>query len=147
MSTHEPTVIRRGPTFDGVTRLLESCELPTSDLTSAHLDHFFYVGSDTKPKGIVGLEFYGSDALLRSLVVTAEQRSHGLGGRLVERAEHYARDRNIAAIYLLTTTAERFFRSRGYVDVPRDSAPPAIRNTPEFSTLCPSSSAFLAKRL
>ena len=32
---------------------------------------FFYAGPATAPVGIVGLQFYGSDALLRSLVVSS----------------------------------------------------------------------------
>ena len=57
------------------------------------------------------------------------------------------RARGVATVYLLTTTAEHFFRSRGYVVTPRNAAPPAIRSTPEFTGLCPASSAFLSKRL
>jgi amino-acid N-acetyltransferase len=108
---------------------------------------FFYAGPATAPIGIVGLQLFGSDALLRSLIVTASQRKQGLGQRLVEHAEQHARDRGAATVYLLTTTAEAFFRSRGYVVTPRESAPSAIRATPEFAGLCPASSAFLSKRL
>jgi amino-acid N-acetyltransferase len=70
-----------------------------------------------------------------------------LGRRLVEHAEQHARERGASTVYLLTTTAESFFRSHGYTVTPRDSAPPAIRSTPEFAGLCPASSAFMSKRL
>ena len=40
---------------------------------------FFYVGPPTAPVGIVGVQFYGADALLRSLVVTSAHRTQGLG--------------------------------------------------------------------
>ena len=93
------------------------------------------------------MQFFGSDALLRSLVVTLTQRKQGLGQRLVEHAEQHARDHGAATVYLLTTTAEAFFRSRGYEVTSRDTAPSAIRSTPEFAGLCPASSAFLFKRL
>lgn len=109
--------------------------------------HFFYLGSPTSPVGLVGVEFHGPDALLRSLVVLPEHRSRGTGARLVTRAEAYARDQGAAAVYILTTTAEHFFRARGYVTAPRTNAPVGIRETPEFSSLCPASSAFLVKRL
>ena len=139
--------IHRGPHRTDVVRLLESASLPTSDLTDDHMKDFFYAGPPTAPIGIVGVQFYGADALLRSLVVTSAHRTQGLGQQLVERVEHHARERGAATVYLLTTTAESFFRSRGYVVTPRDGAPPAIRSTPEFAGLCPASSAFLSKRL
>jgi amino-acid N-acetyltransferase len=140
-------LIHRGPRRADIVGLLEGSALPTSDLTDKDMTDFFYVGPATAPVGIVGLQFYGSAALLRSLVVTSPHRARGLGQRLVEHAEQHARERGVATVYLLTTTAEAFFRSRGYRVTPRESAPPAIRCTPEFAGLCPASSAFLSKRL
>jgi amino-acid N-acetyltransferase len=139
--------IHRAPRRPDVTRLLEDAALPTSDLSDDHMKDFFYAGPATAPVGIVGLQFFGSAALLRSLVVTPTHRTQGLGRRLIEHAEEHARERGAAIVYLLTTTAEAFFRARGYVITPRDSAPTEIRSTPEFSSLCPASSAFLSKRL
>jgi amino-acid N-acetyltransferase len=141
------TAIHQAPTREYVVGLLEGASLPSSDLSEGDMKDFFYAGPATAPVGIVGLQFYGSDALLRSLVVSATHRAKGLGQKLVEHAEQHARTRGVATVYLLTTTAERFFRSRGYVLTPRDSAPPAIRSTPEFASLCPASSAFLSKHL
>ena len=141
------TAIQQAPRRADVIGLLESASLPTSDLADGDMTDFFYAGPSSAPIGIVGLQFYGSDALLRSLVVSASHRAQGLGQKLVEHAEEHARTRGVATIYLLTTTAEQFFRSRGYVVTSRDSAPPAIRSTPEFAGLCPASSAFLSKRL
>lgn len=137
--------IQQVPRRADVVRLLASASLPMSDLSDGDMRDFFYAGPADAPIGIVGLQFYGSDALLRSLVVSATHRAQGLGQKLVEHAEQHARVRGVATVYLLTTTAERFFRARGYVVTPRDSAPPAIRSTPEFATLCPASSAFLSK--
>jgi amino-acid N-acetyltransferase len=139
--------IHSSPGYAEVTRLLQSSSLPTSDLSAVDMKDFFYAGPATAPVGIVGLQLFGADALLRSLVVTPASRTRGLGQLLVEHAEQHARERGAATVYLLTTTAEAFFRARGYVVTPRDSAPLAIRSTPEFAGLCPASSAFLSKRL
>lgn len=139
--------IQPAPRRVDVERLLKSVELPTSDLTDDHMRDFFYIGPASAPIGIVGVQLYGANALLRSLVVSAEHRTQGLGQRLVEHAEHHARERGAGAVYLLTTTAELFFLSLGYAPTARDSAPTAIRSTPEFAGLCPASSAFLSKRL
>jgi amino-acid N-acetyltransferase len=111
------------------------------------MEDFFYSGSTAAPEAIVGIELCGPDALLRSLAVEPALRAHGVGSDLVMHAEEYARARGARTIYLLTTTAEAFFRSRGYSLTPRESAPPAIRATSEFSGLCPATSAFLSKRL
>ena len=139
--------IHQTPQRADVIRLLQAAALPTSDLTDGHMKDFFYVGPATAPTGTVGVQIHGADALLRSLVVTSALRTHGLGQRLVERAEQHAREHGAATVYLLTTTAASFFRSRGYVVTPRDSAPPAIRSTPEFADLCPASATFLSKPL
>lgn len=146
-SAGDGATIRQGPDIAAALRLLMSAELPTSDLTEAHMRHFFYIGSPTSLAGLVGVEFHGPDALLRSLVVAPEYRARGTGARLVERAETYARAHGAVAVYILTTTAERFFRARGYFTASRDHAPAAIRGTSEFSSLCPASSAFLCKQL
>ena len=141
------SVIGQGPRRPDVVRLLMRADLPTSDLTDEHMADFFYAGPAMSPTGIVGVQFFGSDVLLRSLVVDTSHRTSGLGSKLVEHAERHARERGANTVYLLTTTAESFFRARGYVPTPRDHAPAAIRSTPEFTGLCPASSAFLSKQL
>jgi len=70
--------------------LLQSQGLPVSDITEDHLQHFFFVGSDGSPTGLVGVEIYSTDALLRSLVVGETARGKGLGSALVDHAERYA---------------------------------------------------------
>jgi amino-acid N-acetyltransferase len=127
--------------------LLSRAHLPVSDLTETLLEHFFYVGDATNPLGLIGVQFCGADALLRSLVVAPAARSRGIGTALVAYAESYAREKGARGVYLLTTTAEAFFRGRGYEPASRDMAPLAIRSTAEFSTLCPASSAFLSKEI
>jgi amino-acid N-acetyltransferase len=135
------------PPASAVTRILGEAGLPCSDLTPAHLEHFFGCGSTGAPDGIVGLELYESVALLRSLAVSSKCRGRGCGTALVEQAELFARAQGARQIYLLTTTAERFFERLGYARVPREAAPVAIQRTQEFSTLCSSSSAFMVKSL
>ena len=135
------------PTRRSAVALLESAGLPVSDLTDAHMEHFFFCGPLQSPTGLVGLELCGEDALLRSLVVAPGRRGAGLGAALTRQAEQHARALGARAIYLLTTTAEPFFRRNGYVAADRASAPAAIRATREFADICPASSAFLFKAL
>jgi amino-acid N-acetyltransferase len=135
------------PALTVVRALLESASLPAADLSDAHMAHFFFSGPASAPEGLVGVELCGRHALLRSLVVVPSRRTSGLGTRLVEHAEAHARAAGAHDIYLLTTTAEAFFRRRGYRTAQRDDAPPEIRRTREFADICPASSAFLTKPL
>jgi amino-acid N-acetyltransferase len=130
-----------------VKELLSDVGLPTADLTARHLEHFFGWNSDGKLGGVVGLEIYGKVALLRSLAVRADRRGQGIGSRLVEYAESYARKQGVTLLYLLTMTAEAFFRNRGYSPLSRNQAPEAIRATTEFAGICPASSTFMVKHL
>lgn len=144
MASH---VIQPEPQRAGVAKLLEAAALPTLDLTDAHMKHFFFAGAPDSPTGVVGLEFCGSDALLRSLVVAETHRSTGLGAALAQRAEQHALASGARSIFLLTTTAEAFFANRGYVPASRESAPAGIARTREFADICPASSAFMVKHL
>jgi amino-acid N-acetyltransferase len=139
--------IYRNPPEPQVKHLLAESQLPTSDLLPRHLEHFFACGPMEAPKGVVGLEIYDKVALLRSLAVAADSRGNGCGKALVAQAERYARSLGVAEIYLLTTTAAQFFERLGYKRTNRQGAPDAIRQTEEFSALCPSSSAFMVKTL
>jgi amino-acid N-acetyltransferase len=143
----EPSRIRERPPQSSVVALLEAEGLPAADLTEAHLQHFFFTGTDGAPSALVGLEIYREDALLRSLVVSAAARTQGLGSALVRHAEEYAAAHGVRTLYLLTTTAESYFAHRGYKRIDRAQAPPSIQSTREFASLCPASSAFMIKRL
>ncbi len=140
-------MIRGRPLLSTAVALLRAQGLPASDITDEHLEHFFFAGSDRSPTGLVGLEIHGVDALLRSLVVGETARSRGLGSALVEHAEQYASSMSVRSIYLLTTTAETFFKRLGYVRFNRSQAPFTIQRTREFANLCPASSALMVKSL
>lgn len=139
--------ITQRPALAVAVKLLAAAGLPVEDLTEAHCEHFFFIGPKEAPRGLVGLELSGDVALLRSLVVTDSLRGAGAGTRLLAHAEAHARALRVRELYLLTTTAEPFFATRGFVRASRDAAPPAIRATREFSGICPASSAFMVKRL
>ena len=64
---------------------------------------------------------------------------------LVDKIEAYARTLNIDMLYLLTMTAEEFFRKCDFQTADRQTAPAGIQDTAEFKDLCPASAAFLMK--
>ena len=135
------------PSLQVAVQLLQDASLPTEDLTASHCEHFYFTGPASQPTGLVGLEIFGDVALLRSLVVTPQRRGAGEGASLLRYAEAEARSRGVRVLYLLTTTAERFFAKHGYQRAARETAPPAIRRTPEFAGICPASSAFMTRAL
>ena len=142
-----PVNISARPSLSAAVAVLQSVKLPTEDLTAEHCEHFFYSGPAAAPTGLVGLEIRGDVALLRSLVVAPGRRGSGEGSALLEHAEQHARASGVRTLYLLTTTAEKFFARHGYSHVPRDAAPAPIRATREFAGICPASSAFMKRDL
>ncbi len=121
--------------------------LPVDDLTIDHMDSFIVATQAGKPVGMIGIEKFGNVGLLRSLVVDEAGRGAGLGGRLVAALESTARSVHIDELWLLTIDADPFFAQHGYVVAERDHAPEAIRNTAEFSTLCPGDAVLMYKHL
>ena len=143
----DPILIRAHPPMIPVVALLRAQGLPAEDITVEHLEHFFFAGDEGAPLGLVGVEIYGPHALLRSLAVAEGNRSRGLGSALVRQAEEYAFRQGVKDLFLLTTTAERFFNRLGYARSERAAAPVCIQQTREFAGLCPASSAFMVKVL
>jgi amino-acid N-acetyltransferase len=131
--------------LSAIQSLLQSLGLPHHDLTPSKLEHFLVYAEDETLCGVVGLELCGSDALLRSLAVPQKRRHEGIGARLVEAIERHAEAVGVASIYLLTTTATDYFRHFGYTPIGRDELPPAVQDTDEAASLCPSSATCMRK--
>ncbi len=93
--------------------------------------------------GVAALEISGSDGLLRSVVVDRGRRGTGLGARLVAAATDLARSRSVRTLYLLTETAEGFFRSLGFSAIDRSHAPEGLRRSVEFGSACPASAILM----
>lgn len=127
--------------------LLENAALPISDIEFNEKKLFFGEFKHEKLIGAVGLEIFKNTSLLRSLVVDKSARKKGLGKKLVTLIEKYLNENNIKTVYLLTTTAEKFFENLGYKKMTRSEAPEDIKNTSQFSDLCPNSSIFMGKYL
>ncbi|WP_339524553.1 arsenic resistance N-acetyltransferase ArsN2 [Pseudomonas sp. EA_35y_Pfl2_R111] len=137
----------RHPPAAAAKALLAAAGLPTADLAAEHFVHFIAAGPAHAPEALIGLQPYGDVALLRSLVVSPTTRGKGYGGALVAEIEAYAQQLGVRELYLLTNTAEAFFGRRGYSSVERADVPEAIRQTAEFSSLCPASAVCMHKRI
>lgn len=133
-------------TIDQVEALLTANELPTEDLGTAPA-RFYLAHAEGSVIGCGGIGPYGSDGLLRSVVVAQPYRGRGYGTALCEAPESRLRSTGVRRVYLLTETARDFFHRRGYEGIERDHVPSSIRQTAEFAELCPKSAACLYKVL
>jgi len=131
---------------EAIKTLLIEAELPNEDFAQ-HLNHFLTARQNGSLAGAVGLEIYGQSGLLRSLVVDATHRGQGVGVKLCEQIFAYAQGRDIKELYLLTITAADFFPKLDFSIIDRDSVPPAIQATEEFTSICPSTAVCMVKML
>ena len=128
-----------------VLALLTENDLPVADLDEnkilfACLDRGDLVGTG-------GLELFKDCALLRSISIRKDLQKKGLGKFIVRELEQVARRIGINSLYLLTTTAENFFSHGGYNKIDREEVPAEIKNTSQFSSVCPSSAVVMRKFL
>jgi amino-acid N-acetyltransferase len=132
--------------LDAIRDLLVGCGLPTEDLRP-DLEHFLLGRMGEHLVGSVGLEPLGDIALLRSLAVAKDLRGRKIGWQLWARARDMAITGGITRLYLLTTTAETLFAKWGFRRIDREDAPPALRGTTEFTSLCPAAAAVMTVEL
>ena len=148
-SRHSTDVRLRSATesdIDAVEALLTSNHLPLDGVRGA-LSTFVVAESNSTIVGVAGMEVCCDNALLRSVAVADAWRSHGLGRALVTRIISDAEARGVHALYLLTTSAERYFPEFGFRTVTRDDTPSDIRETSEFRTACPASATVMSLSL
>jgi N-acetylglutamate synthase-like GNAT family acetyltransferase len=127
-----------------VERLLVASGLPLDGVSDA-LPTFVVAESGGDLVGVAGLEVCCDNALLRSVAVPPEWRSHGVGRALVNRVIADAEARGIHALYLLTTSAENYFPSFGFRTISRDDVPADVRATAEFREACPASATVMCR--
>lgn len=99
--------------YTALKSLLESQNLSTETVGTSQTD--FYVAEDRHGiVGVAGFEYYGKDALLRSIAVPSSLQRKHIGSILVDYMIELARQKNIQRIFLLTETAAEFFARKGF---------------------------------
>lgn len=131
--------------LDSARQLLQSAGLPVADLNATHLALCAETGDHIQ--GVIGIEYCGDVALLRSLVISAAMRCAGVGAALVTALEANADAAGVTELWLLTVDADAFFARLGYQRRERADAPVAIQATQEFAVLCPDDAVLMSKRL
>ncbi|HSR43454.1 MAG TPA: arsenic resistance N-acetyltransferase ArsN2 [Longimicrobiales bacterium] len=124
--------------LEGMLRLLEGEALPTAGVADS-LGGFVVAEAEGRLVGVAGLEVHGGDGVLRSVAVRPAYRGLGIGGRLVERVLDAARRADLRRLYLLTTTAEGYFRRHGFRPIERSDVAEKVRESVEFREACPAS--------
>jgi len=140
--------IRRAKSSDlsAVESLLTASDLPTDGVR----DNFsgFVVADDNGAiAGAIGLEKYGSVALLRSAVVAPDHRGTGVGRKLVEQLLERAEEAGVDELYLLTTTADKYFPRFGFTRTTRATVPEAVKASAEFRGACPDTAIVMTRPL
>ena len=96
---------------EAIISLLQSAGLPVEDLPNG-LQNFYTAMDYGIVVGLIGLETYGRNGLLRSLVVRPDYRQMKIAAALVDEVERTGRDLRLADIYLLTETAKDYFTKK-----------------------------------
>jgi N-acetylglutamate synthase-like GNAT family acetyltransferase len=117
--------------------LLEESGLPTAGVDD-HWKTFVVARDGDAVVACGGAEAYQFAALIRSIAVMPAYRSHGLGRRIVRQLLDRLASRGLREFYLLTTTAEEYFRKRGFKTIDRDEVHPQLLSSREFQDACPS---------
>jgi len=129
-----------------VAALLEREHLPLDGLRQ-HFENALVARAGNRIIGCAALEVYEGGALLRSVAVDAEYRRAGVGSNLTDAAVQLARRRLVPAVYLLTTTAEQFFRKFNFEIVDRADVPRSVTASEEFAHACPSTAIVMRRFL
>lgn len=116
--------------------LLAASDLPTAGVDE-HWKTFIVARDGAEVVACGGAEAYQFVALIRSVAVTPSYRSQGLGRRIVRQLLDRLASRGLREFYLLTTTAEAYFRKRGFKPVDRDEVHPQLLSSREFQDACP----------
>ncbi|HUI09384.1 MAG TPA: arsenic resistance N-acetyltransferase ArsN2 [Bacteroidota bacterium] len=142
-----PVIERALPSDAGeIEALLKSSGLPLEGVRE-HLPRFYVARESGALAGVIGIESYGTEGLLRSLAVRPSSRSRGIGSSLYLRLIADARSSGIRRLVLLTTTAEGWFAGRGFVPVDRETVTGAMRTSAEFTGACPDSAVCMELEL
>jgi amino-acid N-acetyltransferase len=132
--------------LSAVERLLSGSDLPLDGVRDNFSD-FIVAEKEDGIAGAIGLERFGSVALLRSAVVAPEQRGGGIGRQLVEELLERADEGGIDELFLLTTTAENYFPRFGFTRTTRSAVPDALKKSAEFRGACPDTAVVMSRRV
>jgi N-acetylglutamate synthase-like GNAT family acetyltransferase len=126
----------------GIKQLLEINELPLGGVDD-HWKTFVVARDGGELVGCGGSEAYSNAALIRSIAVAPTYRSRGIGRLLVRQLLDRLSSRGIREFYLLTTSAQDYFKKRGFKTCDRDEVNPQLLASREFQDACPATATVM----
>jgi N-acetylglutamate synthase-like GNAT family acetyltransferase len=117
-----------------VSAVLAKAGLANEDVEEPHHLFWRFETNEEMPVGFGGLEPYGEDALLRSVVTLPPLRNKGIGTAIVAALETEAGLRGSRSIWIVSRAAGPFFERRGYAKCVPSVVPDLIRATREFQS-------------
>jgi amino-acid N-acetyltransferase len=132
--------------LDAVESLLSANDLPLEGVRE-NFSSFVVAEDNGEIAGAIGLEKFGPVALLRSAVVSPEHRGSGIGRRLVQQILDRASNEGIEQLFLLTTTAEKYFPRFGFSSTTRSEVPASVKASAEFQGACPDTAVVMTRRV
>jgi amino-acid N-acetyltransferase len=129
-----------------VRELLRHHDLPLDGIDD-HVQTMIVAKDGPSVVGAAAIELYADGGLLRSVVVDAARQGHGIGQALIEAVLDMARTRGLCSLFLLTTTAERYFPRFGFEPISRSDVPESVQSSVEFQSACPATAVVMRKRL
>ena len=133
--------VRQGD-IDEIRALLKDVRLPDKGLEDQLAEGYIVAESDGHILGVVGVETYDRYGLLRSLAVLPKWQGSRIGKTLVLDRLYWAKSQGLLSVFLLTTTP-RYFEHLGFRSVDRNTIPPQVRFSKEFSSICADTAAAL----
>jgi amino-acid N-acetyltransferase len=128
-----------------VLKLLAENILPVDDLKENNVE--FFVGlEDENIVSVVGLERFSGFGFLRSLAVKEDFKNRSFGKKLVKYLLEHCASENLRELYLMTTSAEKYFEKFGFAKVERENAPEEIKQSRQFRDLCPSTAVVMHRK-
>jgi len=132
--------------LSSVESLLSGSDLPLDGVRD-NFSNFVVAEDEGLVAGAIGFEQFGSVGLLRSAVVAPAHRGSGIGQRLVRQLLARAEEAGVEDLYLLTTTAERYFPRFGFTLTTRSAVPSAVKASAEFQGACPDTAIVMTRRV
>lgn len=124
--------------FAQIYELLSKSGLPiegvNSDIGS------YYIAFNQGVMGVIGVEYYGAAAMLRSLAVKPQFKKSGVAKELINHALQVMQTAGINDVYPLTTTAEGYMTHYGFSKIDRNEVPASVLASSALGNVCPSSS-------
>jgi amino-acid N-acetyltransferase len=127
-------------------KLLKDNNLSAEGLLDDHVLRYALIGNQ-QLIGIGALTIFQDEAMLRSVSVNKDHQENGVGRSLVQQIIREARSDNLNTLYLLTDTAEGFFKKLGFKTISRKELPVVFDQDILVQSACSLSSAVMKLNL